>query len=237
MRFSGLTIFFLLTVSVLYGQKPTNLDEAVRQLTTIHHDTTKQQIIAMTEREFISNSHFGVGMWIRNNWGLWGGGQLADYFNSLGIQHPDDMSSIILTCYYRQLTNKEWELEKQVAFYQAYWKATTDHFERLKTDTAYQREIKIKQDSMKSAKLNRKKKEWTAGKKVSGYVDQRCDFLNDFVLRTKVEGTIIEWTDDKLVIQITKYYDENKKKRITKCHNIIDDRLTVPDHDLFILEQ
>lgn len=31
----------------------------------------------MEEREYLVNAHMSTGMWIRNNWGLWQGGQLV----------------------------------------------------------------------------------------------------------------------------------------------------------------
>jgi hypothetical protein len=246
MRLLILNIFFYFLNVFSYGQsiskadlkyKPINLDEAILQLEKIHHDTTKQKILAMTEGQFIGNSHFGLGMWMRNNWGLWKGGELSKYFNSIGIFHPDDMSGIILTSYYRQLKGLDRELEKQVKYYQDYWKASIEHFNRLKTDTSYQRKIQQRQDSSKTAILNKKKLKWSNGKKVSGYVDKRCDFIKDFLLRTKIEGTIIEWKNDKLVIKVTKYYDERLKKRLIKCYKITNDILVVPDHELFRLEE
>lgn len=75
------------------------------------------------------------------------------------------------------------------------------------------------------------------GKKVNGYIDKRCDFIKDFLLRTKVEGTIIEWSNEKLIIKVTKYYDERLKKRLVKCYKITNDILVVPDHELFTLEE
>jgi len=246
MRQLTLNIFFCLLTTISIGQsnsnaelkyKPKNLDEAVLQLEKIHHDTTKQNIIAMTEDQFVGNSHFGVGMWIRNNWGLWRGGELAKYFNSIGIFHPDDMSGIILTSYYRQLKGQDRQLEKQVKYYQDYWKASNEHFNKLKTDTAYQRQVRERQDSLEIERLNKKKVEWSEGKKVSGYIDKRCDFIKDFLLRTKVEGTIIEWSNEQLIIKVTKYYEERLKKRLVKCYKITNDILIVPDHELFKLEE
>jgi hypothetical protein len=106
--------FLFLSIFALNGQnytkkelryKPVNLEEAVLQLTKILPDTTQQKVLSMTENEFITNSHFGLGMWIRNNWIYWGKKQLSKYFESIGIFHPDDKSGIILICYYRQLHN------------------------------------------------------------------------------------------------------------------------------------
>ena len=128
-------IFLLFSFFGLNGQnyskkelryKPENLEEAVLQLTKILPDTTQQKILLMTETEFVAGSHFGLGRWIRNNWRLWRGGKLANGFKSKGIFHPDDMSGIILTCYYRQIHDQEWKVEEQVKFYQTYWKATQE---------------------------------------------------------------------------------------------------------------
>src|SRR5690606_10277026 len=47
--------------------------------------------------------HMGLGMWIRNNWGLWGGSRLQQYFIKKGYDHPDSMSSIILASYIKWL--------------------------------------------------------------------------------------------------------------------------------------
>jgi len=65
--------------------------------------------------------HFGLGMWLRNNWGLWQNSTLAKYFHCLGIFHPDDMSGIVLTSYWRRLNGRPLDLERQVAGYQEYW--------------------------------------------------------------------------------------------------------------------
>ncbi len=57
----------------------------------------------MEEKDFLSRTHFALGMWIRNNWGLWAGSRLATYFDEQGIHHPDDMSGVILRCYYHYI--------------------------------------------------------------------------------------------------------------------------------------
>lgn len=241
-----LTIIFCFLSVVAFAQggtksdlkyKPKTLDEAVLQLEKIHHDTTKNKIRAMTEDQFIGNSHMGLGMWIRNNWGLWGGGELSTYFKSIGIFHPDDMSGIILTSYYRQLNGQDQELEKQVKYYQDYWKSSKEHFERLKTDTTYRKKIQQTQDSFELARLNEKKRIWSTGKKVSGYIDRRRGFFEGYGRRTKIEGNIIEWNNEKLTIKIAKYHDRKLKKRLSRRYKILNDILVVPHHELFRLEE
>ena len=71
--------------------------------------------------------HQGLGRWLRNNWGLWAGSRLSKYFNDLGIEHPDDMSAIILDSFWRHLNDRPLDLQAQIAYYKAYWeKAAKD---------------------------------------------------------------------------------------------------------------
>jgi len=100
---------------------PKNLDECFVQINSFWNDSLKLEVKKMTEKDFSANSHFGFGMWMRNNWGLWGGSRLATYFNNFGIYHADDMSGIILTSFHRHLTGKEILLENQVNYYKNYW--------------------------------------------------------------------------------------------------------------------
>lgn len=243
MRFGVIFILIQVCLSTSYGQdyskkelnyKPQNLEEAVEQLKKIHPDTTKQKIRSMTEDEFLAGSHFGLGMWIRNNWQLWKGKGLADYFNSIGIFHPDDMSGIILRSYYRELTGKEWDVDNQVKYYQDYWKKSNEHFRKLETDTAYQKKVKRQYDSLERAQLQKKQLEWAKGKRVSGYLEYQCGLL-PLGERTKVEGTILEWRDNILFIHIDTYVDENKKNRVIKCNKITNDNVLIKYHDLFRL--
>ncbi len=43
--------------------------------------------------------HFPLGMWIRNEFGLWGGGPLRDSLVAVGLEHPDTMSDVVLKAY------------------------------------------------------------------------------------------------------------------------------------------
>lgn len=65
--------------------------------------------------------HHSLGRYLRNTWGLWGGSDLKRYFWDLGINHPDDMSSIILHSYHRHLNNKPLEVEAQVQRFREFW--------------------------------------------------------------------------------------------------------------------
>lgn len=43
--------------------------------------------------------HMGLGMYVRNELGLWRGGPLQDWFRAKGVRHPDDMSGVLLEAY------------------------------------------------------------------------------------------------------------------------------------------
>jgi len=114
---------------------PKDLEDCFKQIDSFLNDSTKKKIKAMAEKEFSSSVHMGFGLGIRNDWQLWSGSRLSKYFNNIGIQHPDDMSGIIFNSYHRYLTNKDIELDKQVAFYKAYWEnALKRQFEKDKND-------------------------------------------------------------------------------------------------------
>ena len=74
------------------------------------------------------NYHFGIGMYLRNNLLRHNekSEELTKFFDSIGIHHYDDMSSIILTSYHRYLNNENIELQSQVDKYVESWKPIID---------------------------------------------------------------------------------------------------------------
>lgn len=95
---------------------PEDLESAFVELNTLLGEERTREIRATeSESEFVTGAHFDLGRWIRNSWGLWGGSRLAIYFNRLGVRHPDDMSTIVLTSYYRHLRDEPVRLDEQVA--------------------------------------------------------------------------------------------------------------------------
>jgi hypothetical protein len=105
---------------------PKDLEDCFKQIDSFWDDSTKVKVKQWTEGEFIGRAHHGFGMWMRNNWQLWGGSRLSKYFNDLGIYHPEDMSGIILDSYHRYLTGNDIKLEEQIKFYQDYWKKANE---------------------------------------------------------------------------------------------------------------
>lgn len=80
---------------------PKDLEDCIRQL---------DSMLCPADKVYIQSGgsvHHSLGMWIRNNWGLWGGSRLETYFTDNGIHHPDDMSGVILECYVMHLNGEK----------------------------------------------------------------------------------------------------------------------------------
>ena len=82
---------------------PKDIDEAIESLDTILSTEDKRYIAdSLSMNDFRVTCHHGLGMWIRNNWGLWGGSRLQRYLLDRKVFHPDDMSDQILKAYYKK---------------------------------------------------------------------------------------------------------------------------------------
>ena len=98
-------------------EKPKNLTECIQMLDKNLKKQDKEYIKTLTEDEFFMESHFTIGMGIRNEWIRSGNPELVKFFLDQGVKHPDDMSAMILTSYYRHLLGKEIDIEVQISAY------------------------------------------------------------------------------------------------------------------------
>jgi len=92
---------------------PGTLEETYIYLNQMFDDEAKYSFMMLPEEVATGRLHFSLGMWIRNNWGLWRNSKLKKYFLERGFQHPDDMSSFILTSYHRYLNNNQFRVENK----------------------------------------------------------------------------------------------------------------------------
>jgi len=79
---------------------PKDLKDAFDQMDKQLPEVDRVEMKALMSRNEMIRYHMGLGMWMRNNWGLWGGSRLQKYFTDKGVTHPDDMSSVILFFYW-----------------------------------------------------------------------------------------------------------------------------------------
>ena len=93
---------------------PRDLEEAVLALDKLISEEGKDELCKMGEDEFLTATHLGIGMYLRNEWGLWKNSELRKYFRRRGIFHPDDMSGEILKSYYKFLCQRPWNVTNLV---------------------------------------------------------------------------------------------------------------------------
>ena len=79
---------------------PTTIDEAVGVVIAALSDEDKAIIRAMSKSDLIWQ-HMGLGLWIRNNLGLWSGN--ARLFEATGTSRADDASMVITEALWRRL--------------------------------------------------------------------------------------------------------------------------------------
>ena len=96
-------------------EKPKNLTECIQMLDHILKKEDKEKAKTLTESEFLIETYFGTGIGIRNEWIRSGNPELLKFFSDEGVKHPDDMSAMILTSYYRHLLGKEIDFEGQIS--------------------------------------------------------------------------------------------------------------------------
>jgi hypothetical protein len=115
---------------------PIDLNDALNYLDCKWSKSDKDTFRIKIENDAVTELHFGTGMGIRNSWGLWKGDSgIGKYFRDLGINHPDDMSSIILTSFHRYLNDSDIKLEEQIEFYKSYWeKSKIAEVKRMKSE-------------------------------------------------------------------------------------------------------
>lgn len=103
--------------------KPKTIDECMIAITEMLPTQEVNKLVSFSKEELIQ-THHGLGQWIRNNWGLWAGGDLKNHMSSLGFTHPDDMSSAIIDEYWNRSNNKPSELAKYAEQCKEFWDKT-----------------------------------------------------------------------------------------------------------------
>lgn len=101
---------------------PSDLTDSHKALQAQLSSEDLELIRAMKSEDETVELHHGLGRWLRNAWLYPNGSRLSTYFNTLGIQHTDDMSAIILDTFWCKLHGQPFRLEERVKFYQDYWK-------------------------------------------------------------------------------------------------------------------
>ena len=92
---------------------PTTLAEAHAELERVLSPEVLAKIDAMPSETELWKHHFGLGTSIRNSWGLWQGGPLAEHMKQLGFHHPDIMSGVILETFWCKRHGRDFRLKER----------------------------------------------------------------------------------------------------------------------------
>jgi len=81
---------------------PANQEDAVKELlkTLPPKAIEDMKVIGLDE---MASYQFGLGLQMRNNWGMWKASRLGQWYSKKGIKQPEDMSSAILTALWHNL--------------------------------------------------------------------------------------------------------------------------------------
>jgi hypothetical protein len=93
---------------------PKNLNDAHHELTKMMPNEEIRHIQAMTNQDQMIEYHTGLGLRLRNEWGLWHESRLARYFTKLGVEHPDGMSGLILVTFWYKLHGMHYDLKTMI---------------------------------------------------------------------------------------------------------------------------
>jgi hypothetical protein len=181
---------------------PKDLDDCFKQINSFWNDSIKIQVKNLKEEEFSGKVHLSFGMWLRNNWQLWSGSRLSEYFNKLEVYHPDDMSGIILDSYHRFLNGKDIKLLEQVKYYQDYWENTKKAEQKRKEEDFFKYNVgkKLEFNYNKGYVSKEQEEKFDNDTCIAkGIITERNQ--KDFLIKVK----IIETCDKKGII----YYDND----------------------------
>ncbi len=90
---------------------PRNIEECFTSLDKLLRKEDIKTIKELKNCEETIMYHHNLGLWIRNNWGLWGGSRLQIYMHERQENEPDGMSAKILELYWDWLNgiSKNWK--------------------------------------------------------------------------------------------------------------------------------
>ena len=74
-----------------------------------------------SSKDDLSSFHHSLGRYIRNKFELWGNGILFNNLKSIGLIHPDDMSSVIIESYWSYYNNVNFDLKSKIEYYKKHW--------------------------------------------------------------------------------------------------------------------
>ncbi len=100
---------------------PRSKDDAVVLLKDLMSEADLDALAATPRDHLIGNYHFGLGMYIRNGFGLWRGNEALRVDLSQGeVTHPDELSGMIIEALWEALRKQRGDHEEYIALEKLY---------------------------------------------------------------------------------------------------------------------
>lgn len=91
---------------------PTDEQDAFSTLEEIANEKGLRKFKNASEDKIKGRLHFGLGMWIMQNWGFYTGSRFSYYLNEKGLYSADDMVEYVIISFHRHLNNVSLESEQ-----------------------------------------------------------------------------------------------------------------------------
>lgn len=104
-------------------ETPTTLDDAYAVLESVLKIDEEYEAFKECNFGDLVKYHWGLGRWIRNEFGLWEKKELFDNLKELGLLHPKDMSQVIIESYHAKINEADdtYDIDDEVIKYNEYW--------------------------------------------------------------------------------------------------------------------
>ena len=100
---------------------PNTIAEALAELDRLLSKEDQLAFAAKTEEAATIDAQLGLGMYIRNEWFRPGKSRLVGQLRDYGAKSFDDMSSMVLSAYWRHLNGKPIDLQRYGECYGRWW--------------------------------------------------------------------------------------------------------------------
>ena len=123
------TYFLLFAIVLAFGyekqavaqREPNTMEEAIHALEKQLSPAQREAFKAKSEAVALTDAHFGLGMQIRNEWFRTGGSDLPRILSEAGAKSMDDMSTLVLSAYWRRLNGRPFDLQQEAGCYRQWW--------------------------------------------------------------------------------------------------------------------
>ena len=102
---------------------PTTFDEAVIALRQRMPAEALVEFRRARDARVTREYYDSLGLWIRNNWGLWDRGPLYRDIQRHGMDEPEEMSALLLSSVWRQLHEEPMTVAEHIAAHRTLWPA------------------------------------------------------------------------------------------------------------------